>query len=80
MKQHPRLLSKITILDVILNDVEPDKINVIRVIREYTGLSLKEALDLANNTPNVVKQAISKEEVDKIMATLTQAGASVIVQ
>ena len=56
------------------------KINVIKVIREITGLGLKEAKDLVDNAPNPVKENISKEEAESIRAKLTEVGATVEIK
>ena len=55
------------------------KINVIKVIREITGLGLKEAKDLVEGAPKVVKENISKDEADKIKKSLEENGATVKV-
>ncbi len=56
------------------------KINVIKVIREITGLGLKEAKDLVDNAPNPVKENISKEEAESIRAKLAEVGAIVEIK
>ena len=63
--------------DVVLTGVGPNKINVIKVVRELTGLGLKEAKDLVDSAPKTVKEGASKDEAEKIKKQLTDAGASV---
>lgn len=53
------------------------KINVIKVVREITGLGLKEAKDLVDNAPKAIKEGVSKEEAEQMKAKLEEAGASV---
>lgn len=62
---------------VVLTGAGANKINVIKVVRELTGLGLKEAKDLVDGAPKPVKEGVSKEEAEKIKAKLTEAGASV---
>ncbi|MBB5325798.1 large subunit ribosomal protein L7/L12 [Anoxybacillus tepidamans] len=69
-----------TEFDVILTDGGAQKIKVIKVVRELTGLGLKEAKDLVDNTPKPVKEGVSKEEAEEIKAKLEEAGASVEVK
>ena len=61
----------------VLAEVGPNKIPVIKVVRELTGLGLKEAKDLVEGAPKPVKEGVNKEEADKIKATLEKAGAKV---
>jgi large subunit ribosomal protein L7/L12 len=69
-----------TEFDVILNNAGASKINVIKVVREITGLGLKEAKDLVDNAPKPIKERVGKEEADGIKAKLEEAGASVEVK
>jgi large subunit ribosomal protein L7/L12 len=62
---------------VILANAGASKINVIKVVREITGLGLKEAKDLVDNTPKPIKEGVSKEEAESIKAKLEEAGATV---
>jgi large subunit ribosomal protein L7/L12 len=62
---------------VILKSFGASKINVIKAVRELTGLGLKEAKDLVDNAPQPVKENVEKEEADKIAAKLKEAGAEV---
>jgi large subunit ribosomal protein L7/L12 len=64
---------------VVLKEVGEKKINVIKVIREITGLGLQEAKALVDGAPKNVKEAISKEDSDKIKAKLEEVGAKVEV-
>jgi large subunit ribosomal protein L7/L12 len=69
-----------TEFDVILTAAGSAKINVIKVVREITGLGLKEAKDLVDSAPKAVKEKISKADADALKAKLTEAGASVEVK
>lgn len=66
-----------TEFDVVLKAVGPNKINVIKEVRAVTGLGLKEAKDLVDGAPGVVKAAASKDEAAAIKAKLEEAGAEV---
>ncbi|MCA0386086.1 MAG: 50S ribosomal protein L7/L12 [Firmicutes bacterium] len=66
-----------TEFDVILANAGAKKIGVIKVVRELTGLGLKEAKDLVDGAPQTLKQGISKEEAEKIKAALEEAGAAI---
>jgi large subunit ribosomal protein L7/L12 len=63
--------------DVILMAAGANKINVIKVVRELTGLGLKEAKDLVDGAPKPVKEGVSKEDSEKMKKQLTDVGASV---
>ena len=65
---------------VVLKDAGANKINVIKVVRELTGLGLKEAKELVDGAPKEVKAGVSKEEAESIKAKLEEAGASVEVK
>ncbi|RMH04481.1 MAG: 50S ribosomal protein L7/L12 [Aquificota bacterium] len=69
-----------TEFDVILKSAGANKINVIKVVREITGLGLKEAKDLVEGAPKPVKEGVSKEEAEKIAAKLKEAGAEVEIK
>ncbi|MGB9887839.1 MAG: 50S ribosomal protein L7/L12 [Moorellales bacterium] len=69
-----------TEFDVILVSAGDKKINVIKVVREITGLGLKEAKDLVDGAPKPVKEKVSKEEAESIKAKLVEAGATVEVK
>jgi large subunit ribosomal protein L7/L12 len=64
----------------VLTEVGPNKIPVIKVVRELTGLGLKEAKDLVDAAPKPVKEAVSKEEADKVKAALEEQGAKVEIK
>lgn len=66
-----------TEFDVILANTGAKKIEVIKVVREITGLGLKEAKELVDSAPKAVKEQITKEEADKIKAQLEAAGATI---
>ncbi len=66
-----------TEFDVVLTSAGEKKINVIKVVREITGLGLKEAKELVDNAPKAVKEKISKEEAEEIKAKLEENGAGV---
>ena len=66
-----------TEFDVVLAEIGPNKINVIKEVRAITGLGLKEAKDLVEAAPKAVKEAVSKEDADKFKAQLESAGAKV---
>ena len=66
-----------TEFDVVLNGAGEKKIQVIKVVREITGLGLKEAKDLVDGAPKPVKEGVSKEEAEQIKAKLEEQGASV---
>lgn len=63
--------------DVVLADVGANKMAVIKLVKEITGLGLKEAKDLVDNAPKPVKEAVSKSDADEIKAKLEEAGAKV---
>lgn len=69
-----------TEFDVELTEVGPNKVKVIKVVREATGLGLKEAKDLVDSAPKVLKEGASKEEADDIKAKLEAEGAKVTLK
>ena len=69
-----------TEFDVILTGFGDKKLNVIKAIREITGLGLKEAKDMVEGCPKPVKEGVSKDEADKLKAALEEAGATVEVK
>lgn len=69
-----------TEFDVILANAGASKINVIKVVREITGLGLKEAKALVDEAPKPVKEKVSKEEAEQIKSRLEEAGATVEVK
>jgi large subunit ribosomal protein L7/L12 len=64
----------------VLTEVGPNKIPVIKVVRELTGLGLKEAKDLVDASPKPVKEGVAKDEADKIKAALEEVGAKVEIK
>ena len=66
-----------TEFDVELTEVGPNKVKVIKVVREVTGLGLKEAKEVVDGAPKVVKEGASKEDAEKFKAQLEEAGAKV---
>jgi len=69
-----------TEFDLILNGAGDQKIKVIKAVREITGLGLKEAKELVDNTPKTLKEAIAKDEAEELKAKLEEVGASVEVK
>ncbi|UCG32886.1 MAG: 50S ribosomal protein L7/L12 [Phycisphaerales bacterium] len=69
-----------TSFDVELKEIGDKKIQVIKVVRAATGLGLKEAKDLVESAPKVVKEGLNKEEADKLKSELEEAGAAVVVK
>ena len=69
-----------TEFDVILANAGASKINVIKVVREITGLGLKEAKELVDNAPKAIKEKIAKTDADAIKAKLEEAGANVEIK
>ncbi|AAM25444.1 MAG: 50S ribosomal protein L7/L12 [Caldanaerobacter subterraneus] len=69
-----------TEFDVILQEVGSDKIKVIKVVREITGLGLKEAKDLVDSVPKPIKEGVSKEEANQIKAKFEEVGAKVEIK
>lgn len=66
-----------TEFDVVLKDAGANKIQVIKVVRDATGLGLKEAKDLVDGAPKTIKEKASKEEAEELKAKFTEAGAVV---
>lgn len=69
-----------TEFDVELTDAGAEKIKVIKVVRELTGLGLKEAKDLVESTPQKVKEGVSKDEAESVKKKLEEVGAKVSVK
>ncbi|MDO5401980.1 MAG: 50S ribosomal protein L7/L12 [Eubacteriales bacterium] len=69
-----------TEFDVELTEAGPNKVKVIKVVREITGLGLKEAKDVVDGAPKVVKEAASKEEAEEIQKKLEAEGAKVTLK
>ena len=69
-----------TEFDVELTEVGANKVKVIKVVREATGLGLKEAKEVVDGAPKVIKEAVSKAEADEVKAKLEEVGAKVTVK
>ena len=69
-----------TEFDVVIQSAGAQKLQVIKVARELTGLGLKEAKELVDNAPKVLKEKISKQEAENIKAKLTEAGATIEIK
>ena len=69
-----------TEFSAVLTEVGPNKIPVIKVVRELTGLGLKEAKDLVDAAPKPVKEGVARDEADKIKAALEEQGAKVEIK
>ena len=69
-----------TEFDVVLKEAGDQKITVIKVVREATGLGLKEAKDLVDNAPKTIKEGLSKEEAEKLEAAIKEVGGVVEVK
>ncbi len=69
-----------TEFDVELTEVGPNKVKVIKVVREATGLGLKEAKDLVDSAPKMVKEGVSKEEAEEVKGKLEAEGAKATVK
>lgn len=69
-----------TDFDVVLVDAGSSKINVIKAVREITGLGLKEAKEKVDGAPSIIKEAASKEDAESIKAQLEEAGAKVTLK
>ena len=69
-----------TEFDAVLTEVGPNKINVIKVVRELTGLGLKEAKAVVDEAPKPIKEAVSKEEAETIAKKMEEVGAKVTIK
>ncbi len=69
-----------TSFNVILKAAGPNKLNVVKIVKDLTGLGLKEAKDLVDGAPKPVKEGVSKADADGLVAKLKEAGAEVEVQ
>ncbi len=76
----PAAAEEQTEFSAILTEVGPNKIPVIKVVRELTGLGLKEAKDLVDASPKPVKEGVAKDEAEKIKAALEEQGAKVEIK
>ena len=80
MPQAAEAEEEVSEVSVILDSVGANKINVLKEVRTITGLGLKEAKELVDNTPKPVKESIKKEEAEEIKAKLEAAGATVSIK
>jgi len=69
-----------TEFDVVLTSAGAKKINVIKVVREVTGLGLKEAKEAVDNAPTTIKEAVSKDEAEELKTKFEEAGATVEIK
>ena len=69
-----------TEFDAILSEVGPNKINVIKVVRELTGLGLKEAKAVVDEAPRPIKEGVSREEAERIAEKMAEVGAKVTIK
>ena len=76
----PAAAEEQTEFDAVLTEVGPNKILVIKAVRELTGLGLKEAKDLVDAAPKAVKEGVAKEEAEAVKAKLVEAGAAVDIR
>ena len=76
----PAAAEEKTEFDVVLKSFGAKKLDVIKAVREITGLGLKEAKEMVEGAPKTVKEGVSKDEAEKIKAALTEAGATVEIK
>jgi large subunit ribosomal protein L7/L12 len=76
----PAATEEQTEFEAVLTDVGPNKILVIKAVRELTGLGLKEAKDLVDAAPKAVKEGVNREDADAVKEKLAEAGATVEVR
>lgn len=76
----PAAAEEKTAFNVILKAAGPNKLNVVKIVKELTGLGLKEAKELVDGAPKPVKEGVAKAEADDLVAKLKEAGAEVEVQ
>lgn len=69
-----------TAFNVILKSGGPNKLNVVKIVKDLTGLGLKEAKDLVDQAPKPIKEGVSKADADALVAKLKEAGADVEIQ
>ena len=69
-----------TAFNVILKSAGANKLNVVKIVKDLTGLGLKEAKDLVDGAPKPVKQGVSKDEAEKVKAQITEAGGKVEIK
>ncbi len=76
----PAVVEEQTEFTVLLTEIGPNKINVIKAVRELTGLGLKEAKDLVEAAPKAVKESVAKDEANAAKSKLEEAGAKASIQ
>jgi large subunit ribosomal protein L7/L12 len=76
----PAVVEEQTEFTATLTEIGPNKIPVIKVVRELTGLGLKEAKDLVDATPKAVKEGVTKDEAEKIKASIEEVGGKVEIK
>jgi len=69
-----------TEFDVELTEIGPNKVKIIKIVRDYTGLGLKEAKELVDSAPSIIKEAITKAEADDLAEKLTAEGAKATIK
>jgi large subunit ribosomal protein L7/L12 len=69
-----------TAFDVVLKSGGPNKLAVVKIVKDLTGLGLKEAKDLVDGAPKAIKEGVSKAEADELLAKLKEAGADVEIK
>ena len=69
-----------TEFDVELSEIGPNKVKIIKVVRDYTGLGLKEAKELVDSAPSIIKEGITKAEADDLIEKLTAEGAKAVAK
>ena len=74
------VVEEITAFDVILTAAGPNKLQIVKIVKDLTGLGLKEAKDLVDGAPKAIKEGAAKAEADDIAAKLKEAGAEVEIK
>ena len=69
-----------TEFDVELSEIGPNKVKIIKVVRDYTGLGVKEAKELVDSAPSIIKEGITKAEADDLIEKLTAEGAKAVAK
>jgi large subunit ribosomal protein L7/L12 len=76
----PAAVEEKTAFNVVLKSGGASKLNVVKIVKELTGLGLKEAKELVDGAPKAIKEGVSKQEAEDVKAKLTEAGADVEIQ
>jgi large subunit ribosomal protein L7/L12 len=76
----PAAAAEKTAFNVVLKAAGPNKLNVVKIVKDLTGLGLKEAKELVDGAPKAVKEGVAKAEAEELKAKLTDAGAEVEIQ